>query len=353
MINFLLALLALSLLIFIHELGHFVVGKLSGAQVEEFGFGYPPRLVGKKIGETIYSFNLIPFGGFTKFLRGSDSPDSFEALSWQKRAGILIAGVVANFVLGWLVLTILFSIGNPLFEGRVVATKVPESSPAAGGGLQVGDVFVSLNGKEVSSWVDLNLRLRGNLGKEVELYVCEQTEWENNSENCGRSVVVSLPEEVPAGQGPLGITTSAVGEEKIVKVPFWQAPKMAFKESILLMNSMFSGISLMVRRLLFEGQVPRELSGTVGAFQAVKEASQLGFRYLLQMVALLSLNLSLFNLFPIPALDGGQLLFLGVEAFSGQKVSPKIKEWVNFVGMGMLLLLMILVTIRDIRRLVS
>jgi len=349
----LLSFFALSFLIFVHELGHFLAGKILGARVEEFGLGYPPRVWGKKVGETLYSLNLVPFGGFTKF--SADDVGGIEIISGKskpRRAVILLAGVLGNFVLGWLILSLLFATGNPTFVGQVVVSGVVPSSPAAEAGIREGEAILTLNGREMLLAEDLSYEVSKYLGQEVVLEVLSSDcvgGQEPFSAGCQREVKV-IPREVPpAGEGAMGVEVVLEGDMIEVTVPIWQAPLTAFGESLRLLRAMLAGYGMLLRSIVRERVVPEGLAGPVGVYGMAKAASGLGSAPFLQFLAFLSFGLGLFNLMPLPALDGGQVLFVVVEALRGKRISANVGRWINLVGIGFLILLMVSVTIQDVR----
>ena len=330
----------LSILILVHELGHFLTAKKFGLLVEEFGFGLPPRIWGKKIGETIYSINALPFGGFVK-IYGEDGAAaiteekngrSFISLkAWQK-AMILIAGVFFNFLLGWIVLSIVFSMGMP---SAVIVTDVLKDTPAAKAGLIQGDVI-----KGFSTIEELIDFINDNRGKEISL------EAERNGEVL--KILATPRINPPEGQGALGIGLADAGLPKQnIFLSFWDG----LKASISLIITIFIVIIDLISKI-FIGQASLEtVTGPIGIAKVTAQASSLGLVYLLQLLALISLNLTVINIFPFPALDGGRLLFLAIEKIKGSPLNPKFEKWANMAGFALLILLMIAITIKDIIKL--
>jgi len=349
----LLSFFALSFLVFVHELGHFLAGKFLGARVEEFGLGYPPRVWGKRFGETLYSLNLIPFGGFTKFPAGDvDDVGTISGKSAPRRVVILLAGVLGNFVLGWLILSFLFATGKPTFVGRVVVTGVAPSSPAAEAGIREGEAILALNGKEIALAEDLSDEVGKHLGQEVILKVLASDcvgEQGSFFEECWREVRVVPRKDPPIGEGAMGVEVVLEGEMTEVTTSIWRAPLAAFGESLRLFKDMLAGYGKLLRSLVRERRVPKGLAGPVGVYGMAKAASGLGSAPFLQFLAFLSFGLGLFNLMPLPALDGGQVLFVVIEVIRGKRIGAHIERWINLVGIGFLILLMILVTIQDVR----
>ena len=321
----------LSLLIFLHELGHFLAAKLSKMGVEEFGLGYPPRLWGKKVGDTLYSLNVIPFGGFCKFSR-----KEFGFASCLRRAVVVSAGVLANFFWGWFLFSALFAIGRPSYKGEVRVVEVVASSPAGLAGIVEGDTILSVAGVAVDTTDQLISEVQKHFGQDVYLEV--------RSDGGGdvRTVQLIPREDPPEGEGALGVTVEFLGQEVMEKTSVWMAPVRGFQESFNVLREMVIGLGKIT---------PRDMAGPVGVYQMAATVSKQGLRYLMQFGAFLSFNLFLLNLLPIPALDGGQLVFIAIEAVRRKKVRPEIEQWVNGIGMAFLAILAIFLTIQDVKRL--
>jgi len=341
--------IVLSLLVFVHELGHFLAAKLAKVAVEEFGFGLPPRLWGKKIGKTVYSLNWIPLGGFVK-LKGEDpevtgfgDADSFRVKSKKSRAAIILAGVFGNLALAWLIFSFLFAVGNPYIHGKVRIEEVAPGSPAEAVGLKKGDVVLAVDGWKVETTEDLILKVREKAGSEVKLQIARQ----------GQSLEIQVvPRSAPpVGEGPLGIRIVMIEPQVgLTSYPLWQAPWYAGVEVGRILRGMITRLGVVLGRIFTRGEVPIEVAGPVGIKALTDVAARMGKRFFLQFVALLNLNLVVFNLLPIPALDGGRLLFVGLEAALRRKLSPKVEKTANNISLAFLLLLSVLVTIQDISR---
>jgi regulator of sigma E protease len=352
--------LILSILVFVHELGHFLAAKKAGILVEEFGFGLPPRIWGKKVGETIYSINALPIGGFVKLYGENGSEEItndqlpmtkggrayFEKPIWQ-RLTVLLAGVTMNLLLAICAFSILYFVyGIPTKTGEIKVLALAENSPAQTAGLQVNDRIIRVDGEEIKS-VDKFVALsKEKAGKRVELEVVR-------GEN--RNLVISVVprESPPVGEGPLGV---AISDTEMKKYPWWQMPflgaREGFKESLSWGGMILGGLKNTVVTLVMKGQVPKDVAGPVGIFQITGEATKNGALAVLQFLGILSVNLAIINVLPLPALDGGRLIFLGYEAVTKRKANPKVESWVNTAGMAFLLALMLLITVNDILRLV-
>lgn len=348
MITLLLFILVLGILVLVHEWGHFLVARKAGLTVEEFGFGFPPRIFKWKSGETTYSINLLPLGGFVKILgeNGDESetnnPKSFSSKSSGIKGLIIVAGVVMNFLLGAMLLIVGFYIGLPQVlnkENETIAQNVQiqivaisHGSPAEKAGLKLGDVV-----KNFSEISDLQIFINENKGKEIFLDI-----------NRGKEAIdVKLTPRInpPESEGAIGVALVKTG---IISYPWYQAIWLGVKSAFIAIWEIVKGFSGLIKNLLVAGAIPKEVSGPVGIAVLTKQAANLGFVYLLQLVAIISLNLAVLNLIPFPALDGGRLLFLGIEKIKGSKINPKVENAIHGIGLALLLLLAVLITWKDI-----
>lgn len=346
MVSFLLFLFILGLLVFVHELGHFLAAKKLGVGVEEFGFGYPPRIWQTKIGETIYSINTIPFGGFVKMIGVDDffSKDrrAFTNKPPWSQAAILFSSIFANFLLAVLVFSLIFSLGVPE-PVRVAIEDVIIGSPAATIGLQKGDLVLAVNNVEIKDGGSLTNEVKQHLGETILLRIKR-----------GETILAleTVPRrEYPADQGPLGIAIKTHFEKK--SYPLWKAPIIGITESFNLTRAMISGLRKMFADLILRRIVPRDVAGPIGIAQLTGEAVSFGSLAVLQLIGFLSLNLALVNLLPLPALDGGRLLFVLIEAVSGRRVYPRAQKQIHSLGFVFLIILMVLVTAQDFNRLLA
>lgn len=342
--------LVLSVLILVHELGHFFVAKKLGIKVEEFGFGLPPRVWGKKIGETIYSINALPFGGFVR-LHGeqeeNDTTDikrSFLRKSKKTRALVITAGVIMNFILAIVAFAVVYSFsGIPRDMGKVKVLNVASDSPAQKAGIIVGDFIIKVEDENVFTSDDFIAKTASYKGKNL-IY-----EIERGGENI--KVRLTPRETPPEGEGPVGVTITTT---EIYYPPVWQRPfygaYFGFKEGIFWGKTIVMGLGDMLYNL-FRGETPRGVSGPIGIYAVTTEASKGGLLTLINFVGILSVNLAILNIFPFPALDGGRLLFIGIEAVTRKKIPMKVEAVVNNIGFLILLTLLLAITIGDIRRL--
>jgi len=348
----------LAVLILAHEFGHFIVAKLSGTKVEEFGLGFPPRIFGIKRGGTVYSVNWIPFGGFVRIL-GEDSstpePRSFASRPIYLRAAILVAGVFFNVLLAWFLFSLVYSIGAPapVQEGTegsyITILETQAGTPAAEAGLVPGDKIVRLSygGDQDAETVDihevetLQSFVKKYAGEEIALEYLRGQEYFNVN-------IVPNPSP-PEGTGSLGIAMSNIG---IISLPPHRAVWEGLKDTIFLLGLIISAFWSLLYGLFTGGsELAGQMVGPVGIVSMAGVISKFGLVYILQFMALLSAHLAILNLIPFPALDGGRLLFLFIETIKGSPVNQKITRFFNTAGFFILVALMLFVTYRDIVRL--
>ncbi|PIR72282.1 MAG: hypothetical protein COU42_02070 [Candidatus Nealsonbacteria bacterium CG10_big_fil_rev_8_21_14_0_10_36_24] len=349
-LTIIIAFFSLIVLIILHELGHFVLAKSFGVKVEEFGLGYPPRIFGKKIGETIYSLNLLPFGGFVKIYGHEepiDRPRSFSTKPFWQKALIILGGVISFWVITVIILTIVMATGAPtavddeenqgLIEPKVQIMVVAKGSPAEGAGLKIGDViknFVQV--KKVQEFIDINK------GEETTLTIQRGREIFN----------VSLVPRFspPNNEGPMGV---ALARTALKVYPWYQAPL----QGILATGNLTWLIIrswIMVIKSLFQGQgLPPgvEVGGLPRIFVLFTEVGALGASYFLQFIAVIAVHLALINILPIPALDGGWLMFMIIDRLRKKPLNQKVVQKVSTAFFFLLVGLMIWITIRDIIKL--
>lgn len=341
----------LAVLILSHELGHFIAAKKSGVRVDEFAFGFPPRLFKFKKGETLYSINLLPIGGFVK-IHGEEGqekndPRSFASKSLGIKALIISAGVIFNILLAWFLISLGFMVGMPtsasavppgaeIKDVSVVILQVQEDSVAQKAGLQMGDRLVDFKTVE-----DARNFILANKGKEIEIKYKREDKILN---------VLAVPDPNPQeGRGALGILMDEVGTAKL---PFYRSIWEGLKTTI----NLTIAISIAIGQFIYDAVRGlagfEQVSGPVGIATAAGSAANLGFAYLLSFIALLSVNLAVLNIIPFPALDGGRLLFLLIEKIKGSPVSYKVSSIVHTVGLIVLLILMLSITYKDIMKLI-
>jgi regulator of sigma E protease len=353
----------LSILVFIHELGHYAVARWIGVHVEEFGFGLPPRMWGKKIGRTIYSLNWLPIGGFVK-LSGEDDAAALEAgrskkpanikeyffaRSKKERAAILLAGVTMNFVLAVGITAYLLTQG--IFEPteRVRVQKIVAGSPADKAGLQENDIIASVGwGRDdnyrqeiIHTPAKLISVTKEHLGEELSLTVVD-------TEGVMRRAYLTPRKEYPDGEGPMGVSISNLEEKKY---SWAEAPGKALVMNLERARDMLVGIGTTLWRVIQFQSPGADVAGPIGIAQVTGQAVKFGMKAVLEFMAILSLNLAVLNILPIPALDGGRLLFVVLEKVMGRRVRPAFEQSTHQIGMILLLILIALISINDVLRL--
>ena len=368
MLTILIFVIILGFLVFVHELGHFLTAKKNGIKTDEFGFGFPPRIAGfvkddatgkykilwggkeYESKNTIYSLNWIPLGGFVR-IKGEDGaeakdPGSFAGKSAWVRIKVLAAGVVMNFVVAWLLLSVVFTLGiaQPIQQsagGKYKETKIQivdvrANTPASEMGLQPGDAIVSLNGQAVEKTSQINEIISASKGEAVVFQI----------DRFGKPFELSgTPRmEYPKGEGAMGF---AYSETAIVSYPWYESLYRGLIATYTITLAIFDALGKMIGGLFGGEKVGLDVTGPVGIVYLTKQMSDLGFVYLLQFAALLSINLGIINILPIPALDGGRILFILIEKLKGSPVSKRVEGMIHQVGFIILILLMLLVTARD------
>lgn len=358
-LTILIAFVSLIGLIILHEFGHFIVAKRFGVKVEEFGIFLPPRLIGKKIGETIYSLNLLPFGAFVRLYGETEDKSEYWSFTqkpvWQ-RVLIVIAGVISFWLVSAILLSIVMGFGAPtaisdeengnLIDPKVQIAAVAPNSPAEMAGLRVGDTIKQLS--------VISYQLSVNKVKEVQ----EFTEKYKDQKivltiERGKEIFeVSLVPRVspPEGEGPMGV---ALVRTAIKSWPWYQAPFKGIEQTFQLTLAIIEGLFKVGKNLVLEGSLPPgvQLMGPIGIGALMTQFAQLGIIHYLNFIAVISIYFAIFNLLPIPALDGGKLVFLGIEAVRKKPVSSKTEQRITSFFFVLLIALIIWVTIKDIARL--
>ncbi len=337
--------IVLSVLVIAHEFGHFITAKATGVWVEEFGVGFPPRLWGKKWGDTIYSINWIPFGGFNKLSGEIDptAPRALAARGFWVRLLVLSGGTLMNLILPFVLLTIAFMVPHNVVEGKVVVQEVVAGSPAEMAGIEVGDTVLKINNHDIKNVGDLSRYTQLKLGAEISFTLLHA----DGSEEIVQVVPRWRP---PSGQGAVGIasqTTDAVVLSE--SLPFWQAFPVGSRTCIETLTLTWNGIKEMIY-----GVVPFVPSGPVSIIQISGEVAHSGISPLLEMTAFISIAIAVTQIIPFPALDGGRILFLVLEwVRRGKRVSVRTEGIIHTVGFIILLALMVVVTYQDIFRWIS
>jgi regulator of sigma E protease len=335
----------LVVLILAHEIGHFVTAKASGVSVEEFGIGFPPRLVSVKLGETRYSLNVVPLGGFVK-MAGEEDPDvpgSFASKSVGTRLLVLSAGSLMNFFLPLLLFSVAFMVPHDVVSGQVLVEEVASDSPAARAGIVPGDIILSVEGKPVYSVGDLQRYIQLNLGREISLGV------KHEDLSIGEFQVIPRWRP-PESQGAIGVAVRTSSPIVVRQhYPFWQAIPMGVGECIETFVLFKNGIISM-----FIGTAPAVVTGPIGIAQLTGEVAKAGLSPLLEFAAFLSINLGIINILPLPALDGGRFAFVLLEwVRRGKRVPARVEGFIHMVGFALLIAFVVAVTYGDIIRIIS
>ena len=355
MITAIIFILVLGVLILVHELGHFVMAKHAGMVVEEFGFGFPPTLWSKKMNGTKYSINAIPFGGYVKILgEDGDKRDltgSFASKSIWSRFLVIVAGVVMNFLLAVALLIIVnifgLRVGVDGAKGviakdlRVQIIQISAKSPAEFAGIKLLDQIVSFQSNgvvtNIKSSKDVQDFVVNNKGKTVNVEIARGRQTMTKS--------IEIRTNPPAGEGSLGISLATTG---VITYPWYEALwRGIYDASILLVNTVM-GYYLLFKTLFVSGKLMSDVSGPIGIATLTGSAARLGFNYLAQFVAMISVNLAVLNFIPFPALDGGRAILLLIEKIKCSPINKKIEGRINAVGFSLLIILMFYVTFRDI-----
>ncbi|PIT97032.1 hypothetical protein COT77_03565 [Candidatus Berkelbacteria bacterium CG10_big_fil_rev_8_21_14_0_10_41_12] len=336
----------IGILILFHELGHFSVAKFSGVKVEEFGIGFPPRLLKIKKGETIYSINAIPFGGFVRLLGEdgkSDAKNSFNSKKTRIKIAIIAAGVVMNFIFAGVLFSIGYMIGmspirlNPdKFGGTrkdiVVVGSIVDGSAAQGAGIKVGDEILGFASPE-----DFNTFTTSHKGQEVKIDLKRSKKNETKDVFLGQG-------EVPLGVGLISIP--------IVKLGFLRAIAAGFTELVYTTYFVLKMIIIIIGQLLFQFKLSQDIAGPVGIFNITGRAVSFGLVYVLQLAAILSINLGIINFIPFPALDGGKAALLFAEGIARRKlIRAELENILSLIGFALLIILLTSVTVREIIKL--
>lgn len=371
-------LIILSILILAHELGHFLVAKKTGIKVEEFGFGLPPRVVSLKFGETEYSLNLLPIGGFVKLAgedveetekqRNRETEKQFWAKSKKVRTAVIISGVLMNFLLSVFAFSIIYTkLGIPTKTDQVKIVGIAPGSPAEKQGLKENDVVLFAGGekiKDTQSFVEVT---KEYAGKKMTLEISREKDnpckegvlgaYPGFEISCkGENLVFSIipREKPPEGEGPLGV---AISQVEMKFYPLWlMIPRgigEGFKEAFAWTGLVAGALVSMLWKLITSGTLPKDVAGPVGIFQITGAVAKTGILSVLQFLGILSVNLAVINILPLPALDGGRLLFIVIEAITGKRSHVGFERWVHTIGMAILLFLILLITINDIVRILE
>ncbi len=377
----------LAFVIFIHELGHFVTAKKFGIKVTEFGFGFPPRLFGYRHGETTYTLNLIPLGGFVKMVGEEDptEPQSFASQTVLKRVIVLCAGVAVNFVVPVIIFTILFTLPQDTLFESVIVTNVAPRSPAEASGLKPGDTIISVNGQRIDNRNELRQQVFTRLGASTELTVKRGlpiSGFTSSPELATIETLTVVPrfnppdltvvEELTDPESQVTLTEArridpeaSIGDTVTQgEIGFWMgvanqrivkrshAPWNAFPMAVDHLKDVLTITKNGVVRWAVGG--PDPFIGHVGIAQVTGEVVRAGISPVFEWIAIISLSLGIVNILPIPPLDGGRLMFVLLEwGRKGKRISPQREGLVHMVGFVMLISFIVVMNYRDIVRLLN
>jgi regulator of sigma E protease len=335
--QYLATILAFGAMIFFHELGHFLAARRAGVLVHAFAVGFGPKIIGWRRGPTTYSINLLPFGGFVR-MEGEDtdpsvSEGSLRAKSPAARAGIIAAGPLMNLVLAVVILSIAAATGGvPTAASQRISTVEP-GWPAADAGLRPGDQIVSIDGVAMTSGDQVVEKIHHSAGKPLALVVRRGTE--------EFAVTITPRLDRDRGVGRIGFSPEPQWtRQDPIRAVTWGVRRTG--EFIVLLFGAIGG-------LIRQGRFFENLGGPLAAGNMLRQAAATGAQAFLNMTAFLSVMIGVFNLLPIPALDGGRLAFILVEIIRRKPVDPRREGWVHMVGFALLLLLLFVLTAKDIR----
>jgi len=369
-----------SLLIFVHELGHFWMARRFGVKAEEFGFGFPPRIFGFQFlkgskkwrfirgsgeakvepGEenfptsTIYSLNWVPLGGFVKIKgengENENETDSFASRKIWQRAIILSAGVGMNIILAAFLISIGLMIGLPqsldninpsakVSDRKIQIAEILPDSPAGEAGLMVGDIILDINGQQLASEAELLQLVDKQTGNELAYNI------KRGSEDLVYRVTPEIRQET--GRGGIGIAIVSTG---LVRLPWYLAIFEGVKTTAILVWAIILAFYDLLAGLIVGQGLSADVAGPIGIAALTGQVAEMGFIYILQFTALLSINLAIINFFPFPALDGGRVLFLIIEKIKGSPVKREVEAVIHNIGFSLLMILVLIVTFKDLAK---
>jgi regulator of sigma E protease len=349
--------LVLGLLVLAHEFGHFIAAKKAGMRVDEFGFGFPPKLFSWRRGETLFSFNLLPLGGFVK-IYGEDGEHSLENRSFGSKSAwrrftVLISGVGMNLVLAWVLLSIGLLVGVPQVVSQdqvlpksahirnvaIGIIEVAPDSPAQMAGIKSGDKILFINGQAIDSIAQMQNLTKENAGKE--------TKYQISRGDTKIEKTITPRANPPEGEGALGV---ALGQIGLVSYPWYEVLYRGLISTINIFLFTITAIWGLFAKLFTGQSVGAAVAGPIGIAVLTRDMAQLGISYLIQFVAVLSVNLAIINAIPFPALDGGRVLFLVIEKIRRKKLPQNAEQIANGIGFFLLISLMIAVTVKDVTK---
>ena len=356
----------LLLLVIVHEFGHFIVAKWTNMRVDEFAFGFPPKLFSKKYGETEYSVNALPIGGFVSIWgeNGSEedkakdgaknNPRAFGNRPWWAQLLVLVAGVAMNMILALVIFIgisygeVHISVDDDVYGSRVknpvlVVVDAVQESPAYKAGIVPGSIItrVTAGGSEANLATATSLIAFIGAHQNDSLTIS----YKRTDGVIAKTTIASVYGIIPDKKA-IGISVDSIG---VVKTNIWEAIKIGTEQTYYITKMTLQGLSDLVVSLGKGEDILASLSGPVGIAKIVGQTSSYGVVSVLTLVSVLSINLAIFNILPLPALDGGRIVVVCIEAITRRKVPHKYYSWVNVIGFVALIVLLIVVTIHDVR----
>jgi len=330
----LLSLLILSLLILVHEWGHFLAAKKAGIQVYEFSIGMGPAIISRVRGETKYSIRLLPIGGYVKMAGmepgDENNPKGFNKKSIFQRAAVVSAGSLMNFLLAVVLFVFVFTVIGIPSDSNVVGEVMP-SSPAEEAGIKPGDKILAIEDKKINNWNDLVEIIHKNPEKRLHMVV--------QRENLKFTVSIVPYLDKERNIGLIGIKQSVERQDLLNSI------YLGINNALNVIFMIILGFAKMII-----GEIPAEVAGPVGIVTIIGDVARFGLANILNFTAVLSLNLGLINLFSIPALDGSRLMFILIEWLRGKPIDPQKENFIHFIGFAILILIMLIITYQDIVR---
>lgn len=395
MMTLVLFIIVLSILVFVHEFGHFLAARKLGMRVYEFALGFPPLAIGvykdpktgkfvivkgkKKLGKdilvagggkevmehaeypaTLYSLNWLPLGGFCK-IKGENGEekndaDSFGGQVWWKRVIVLVAGVTMNFLLAVVLFAFGFMIGLPtdvsggvrkeailVSEPAVIIQQVEKKSPADDANLRFGDIVISINGVKMQSSEQMRDYIHSRASQLLDVTVVRNVEGNKKQE-----IVVHVTPKVMTGEDKTPRLGVILADAAIVRYPWYISLMKGVEAAFFGLINIFVSFYLLLKGLIFGQGLVFEVSGPVGIASVIGQSAKLGIHYLINVMAMISLSLAAMNILPIPALDGGRVFFIVLEKILRKPVPMKYEQAAHTVGFLLLLILIVMITTRDV-----
>lgn len=361
-LSILLFIFIILVLVIAHEFGHFIVAKWTNMRVDEFAFGFPPRLYAKKKGETTYAINALPLGGYVSIWGENGEPDdiaknhprAFGNRPWWAQLLVLVAGVTMNMFLAWFIFigisygSIKISASDEIYGSRIknsalTVMDASPNSPAFKAGITPGSILISVKTKNATA----NLNNATSLIDFISAHnndsftITYQTETGLKASTTIVAVFGIVPDKKA-----IGLSVDNIGT---INTTFFEAVKIGSDRTYEMTKMTFSGLTTLFSSIFQGKNVIKELSGPIGIARIVGQTSEYGYKAILTLVAILSINLAIFNILPLPALDGGRMVVVVIETVIRRKVPHKYYSWVNVIGFLALMLLLILVTVHDVR----